>query len=84
MILFVDDFGIGKVVGHHRIAVHAMTSIIAAAGDVGAYNSAFNDTPNIDSKLAARGLRFTDLHAMSLCAPSRASLMTGQTPFRSL
>ena len=28
--------------------------------------------------LAHSGLRFTDFHAMSLCSPSRASLMTGR------
>ncbi|MEM7260971.1 MAG: sulfatase, partial [Planctomycetota bacterium] len=47
--------------------------------DVACYGHPFHRTPNID-RLAGEGLRFT--HAYSNgpnCAPSRASLMTGQT-----
>jgi len=45
---------------------------------LGSYGSAFYETPNIDT-LAAEGLSFTRAYsAGSNCAPSRASLMTGQ------
>ncbi|EDQ86069.1 uncharacterized protein MONBRDRAFT_28775 [Monosiga brevicollis MX1] len=50
-------------------------------GDVGIYNSKYNDTPNMDS-LARRGMRFTDFHAMPLCGPSRATLLTGRLGLR--
>jgi len=50
-------------------------------GDVGCYGSALNRTPHID-KMAAGGMRFTDFHAASWCAPSRISLMTGCHPNR--
>ncbi len=47
-------------------------------GDVGCYGSTKINTPNIDL-LAKTGTRFTQFYAGStVCAPSRASLMTGQ------
>src|SRR5437868_3217832 len=46
-------------------------------GDLGCYGQARIKTPNID-KLAAEGMRFTQCYAGStVCAPSRACLMTG-------
>jgi arylsulfatase A len=46
-------------------------------GDLGAYGQRHFSTPNID-RLAAEGLRFTQYYSGStVCAPSRASLMTG-------
>lgn len=55
-------------------------------GDIGCYGQTLIETPNID-KLAAGGVRFTQFYAgTSVCAPSRASLMTGlhtgHTPIR--
>jgi arylsulfatase A-like enzyme len=47
-------------------------------GDVGPYGQRYIQTPNID-KLAKGGMKFTDFYAGStVCAPSRAALMTGQ------
>jgi arylsulfatase A len=46
-------------------------------GDLGCYGQKLIETPNID-KLAASGIKFTQFYAgTSVCAPSRASLMTG-------
>jgi len=40
------------------------------------------DTPNID-KLAKQGMRFTDFYAAApVCSPTRAAIMTGQSPAR--
>jgi len=40
------------------------------------------DTPNID-RLASRGMRFTDAYAAApVCSPTRAAIMTGQSPAR--
>jgi arylsulfatase A len=55
-------------------------------GDLGSYGQTKIETPNID-KLASGGIRFTQFYAgTSVCAPSRASLMTGlhtgHTPIR--
>ncbi|NGM72874.1 arylsulfatase [Sphingobacterium sp. SGL-16] len=47
-------------------------------GDLGAYGQTKIKTPNID-KLAQQGAKFTQFYAgTSVCAPSRASLMTGK------
>ena len=52
-------------------------------GDVGVYGSKLIPTPNID-KLAKEGLMFTDAHCSSAtCTPSRFSLLTGVSAFRS-
>src|SRR6195952_2014434 len=48
--------------------------------DVGAYGSEIH-TPNID-KLAAEGQRFREFYNNSICAPTRASLLTGQYPHK--
>jgi len=46
-------------------------------GDLGCYGSDKIKTPNID-RLAAEGMRFTSAYCgTSVCAPSRAALMTG-------
>ncbi|MFG2294967.1 sulfatase-like hydrolase/transferase [Streptomyces sp. NPDC048603] len=46
-------------------------------GDLGAYGQKLIATPRLD-RLAAEGLRFTDAYsAAAVCAPSRASLLTG-------
>ncbi|HEX4142805.1 MAG TPA: sulfatase [Pirellulales bacterium] len=45
--------------------------------DVGCYGADLHETPNID-RLARESLRFTDAYAMSVCSPSRATLLTGK------
>jgi arylsulfatase A len=48
-----------------------------AQGDLGSYGQKLIKTPNLD-RLAAEGTRFTQAYCgTSVCAPSRASLMTG-------
>lgn len=50
--------------------------------DVGAYGSAFYETPHID-RLAAEGMQFMDGYAAAaICSPSRAALQTGRYPAR--
>jgi arylsulfatase A-like enzyme len=51
-------------------------------GDVACYGATRVRTPHID-RLAAGGLRFTDVHASAAtCTPSRYSLLTGEYAFR--
>jgi len=52
-----------------------------AAHAISAYGSKINKTPNID-RLAKEGVRFTNCFAANaLCAPSRATLITGKHSF---
>jgi arylsulfatase A-like enzyme len=47
-------------------------------GDLGIYGQKFIKTPNLDV-MAKNGMRFTNFYSSSpVCAPSRASLMTGK------
>ncbi len=50
-------------------------------GDIGAFGSTDNRTPNLD-RLAAEGMKLTSFYAHPVCTPSRASLMTGAYPIR--
>jgi arylsulfatase A-like enzyme len=53
-------------------------------GDLSSYGSRLIRTPRIDS-IAAAGLRMTDFYSASpVCTPSRAALLTGRYPVRSL
>ena len=45
--------------------------------DLGCYGADLIETPHID-RLAADGVRFTQAYAMSVCSPSRATLLTGK------
>lgn len=60
--------------------------IFAMVDDLGkewieAYGGEDITTPNIN-QLAATGLRFNNVYSMPQCTPSRATLLTGQYPFR--
>ena len=48
---------------------------------IGAYGGEGISTPNID-QLAATGMRFNNVYSMPQCTPTRATLLTGQYPFR--
>ena len=45
-------------------------------GQLGCYGSPIN-TPNID-RLAANGLRYTNMHTTALCSPTRTCILTGR------
>src|SRR5205823_12763994 len=50
--------------------------------ELGCCGNHFNETPNLD-RLANEGMRFTQAYAAApVCSPTRAALMTGQSPAR--
>ena len=50
--------------------------------EFGAAGHPYLETPNID-RLAAEGAMFAEgIHAVALCSPNRASILTGQYPTR--
>lgn len=51
--------------------------------DIGPFGSTINRTPALD-RMAAEGRRMTAFYAAPVCSPSRAALMTGCYPKRSL
>ena len=51
-------------------------------GDLGVQGHPEIETPNLD-RFATEGLRFTNCYAAcGVCSPSRASILTGRTPYR--
>lgn len=48
---------------------------------ISCYGSDQVKTPNIDA-LAAKGMRFNNAYSMPQCVPTRATVLTGQYPFR--
>ncbi|MBN1509047.1 MAG: sulfatase-like hydrolase/transferase [Sedimentisphaerales bacterium] len=52
-------------------------------GDIGPFGSTLNRTPHLD-RMATEGRRLTTFYAAPVCSPSRAALMTGCYPKRSL
>jgi len=51
-------------------------------GDLACYGHPFMQTPHLD-RFAEEGMRFSDCHSGgTVCAPSRASLLTGRNPYR--
>lgn len=50
-------------------------------GDIGAFGSTDNRTPEIDA-MANEGMKLTSFYAHPVCTPSRAALMTGSYPIR--
>ena len=51
-------------------------------GDLACYGNENIKSPNLD-KFAAEGVRFTQCYsACGVCSPSRASILTGRTPYR--
>lgn len=51
-------------------------------GDLGSYGHDFIQTPHIDN-LAKEGIKFTHCYSSDgVCSPSRASILTGRTPYR--
>ena len=45
--------------------------------DLACYGADLHETPNLD-RLAREGMRFTRAYAMSVCSPTRASILTGK------
>ncbi len=72
---------VGALVTQARAAVRPNILIILADdlgwSDLGCYGADLHETPNID-RLAAQSVRFTNAYAMSVCSPSRATLLTGK------
>lgn len=66
-----------RVQGRRRPNVVLIVADDLGRGDLGAYGQRLIRTPNLD-RMAREGLVFTDAYAASpVCAPSRASFMTG-------
>ncbi len=73
VVMLVDDMGVMD------------TSVPVLTDDIGQPKRyPLNDyyrTPNME-RLAARGIRFSNFCAMSVCSPTRLSIMTGQNAAR--
>ena len=80
VVLLVAAMGAGAQRQAQRPNVIFILADDLGYGDVGSYGQQLIQTPNLD-RLAAEGMRFTQFYAGStVCAPSRAVLMTGRHP----
>lgn len=81
-LLFGAVFPPGPLLHHPPTRLNLVLIIADDLGwaDLACYGNRFNNTPSLDS-LARRSLRFTQAYsACPVCSPSRAAIMTGQTP----
>jgi arylsulfatase A-like enzyme len=62
--------------GHRQPNVVFVLTDDQGYGDLGCHGNTVLRTPNID-RLYAEGVRFTDYHTGTTCAPTRAGLLTG-------
>jgi arylsulfatase A-like enzyme len=73
--------------GHLSVKAGQPNIVVIMADDLGwmdlhCYGNTNLDTPALD-RLAAEGMRFTNAYAASpVCTPTRAAMMTGQSPAR--
>lgn len=73
VIFLVDDMGVMDT---------SVPFLTDSAGTPRRYPlNEFYRTPNME-RLAARGIRFSNFYAMSVCSPTRISIMTGQNAAR--
>ena len=73
-----ESAGVGRPATRPNIVIVLADDLgygeLSCSGNAGAI------TPNLD-RFAGEGLRLTDCHsASSCCSPSRAAILTGQTP----
>lgn len=85
ILLFLTLVTIGPAVGQKKPANKRPNIVLIMVddmgySDIGSYGSEIK-TPNLD-KLASEGIRFREFYNNSICAPTRASLITGQYPHR--
>jgi len=73
ILILVDDMGVMDT---------SLPFLTDAAGNPQRHSlNDFYRTPNME-RLAERGIRFNDFSAMSVCSPTRSSIMTGQNAAR--
>ena len=86
LFLLVATFGINAAVFAQKSKKDQRPNIILIIvddmgySDLGSYGSE-TQTPNLD-KLASEGIRLREFYNNFICAPTRASLLTGQYPHR--
>jgi arylsulfatase A-like enzyme len=79
-IVYIDTTSAQKAADKNKPNIILIMVDDMGYSDIGAYGSEIQ-TPNLD-KLASEGLRFKEFYNNAICAPTRASLLTGQYPHR--
>ena len=64
---------------NHRPNIILVMTDDQGYGDLSCHGNPILKTPNLD-RLHAESIRFTDFHVSPFCTPTRAALMTGNTP----
>ena len=82
LLVWVGVGWVGVAAAGQRPNVVILLADDLGVGDLGCFGRREHRTPHLD-RLAAEGARFTKAYAAaSVCSPSRAALLTGQSPAR--
>ncbi|MDP0490949.1 MAG: arylsulfatase [Verrucomicrobiota bacterium JB023] len=73
--------GLCEVVAQQKPNIILVMTDDQGYGDLGAHGHPFLKTPHLDA-LHAKSVRFEDFHVSPTCAPTRAALMSGMSPFK--
>ncbi|GHC52303.1 sulfatase family protein [Roseibacillus persicicus] len=78
--IFLSFLSVGQAEERPNIIVFLADDL--GYGDLACYGNSIIETPHLDA-LAKEGVLLTDCHSGgTVCSPSRASLLTGRTPYR--
>jgi len=77
--IFIANFALGEPAPASPAKPNILFILADDMGwaDLGCYGADLHETPNID-RFASQSVRFTNAYAMSVCSPTRATLMTGK------
>jgi Arylsulfatase A and related enzymes len=83
VILMLAILGPGKAAAIDKPNIVIINIDDLGYADIGPFGATKNRTPHLD-RMAREGKRLTSFYAAPVCSPSRAALMTGCYPKRSL
>lgn len=81
VVIWISSCGTNKLVTERHPNIILIMADDQGYGDLGVMGNPILETPNIDT-MAARSATMTNFYVSPVCAPTRASLMTGRYNYR--